>query len=71
MQSIINNLIISVLNKEILHVQGFISLEDLQKEIQQVYTNLCNLNAGDITYVLIRDLTNRYNIEVYKDTSDL
>lgn len=61
-QTTINNLIISLLSKETLYISGIISLEELQKAIQDVYTALSGVNADDSVYELVRGLAAKYEV---------
>ena len=60
-QTTINNLIISLLSKETLHISGIISLEELHKATQDVYTALNGVNAADSVYELVRGLAAKYD----------
>ena len=61
MQTTINTLIISLLSKETLYISGIISLEELHKAIQDVYTALNGVNADDSVYELVRGLAAKYD----------
>ena len=62
MQTTINTLIISLLSKETLYISGIISLEELHKAIQDVYTALNGVNAADSVYELVRGLADKYEV---------